>query len=95
MEAIVTMRGEGEGGKVFFLDRDAEFFPKLADQSRFRGFVRVELAAGKFPEPGQCLAFRALRDQDALVGVDQGAGDDQGQFEFGHVDRGRIGADRG
>jgi hypothetical protein len=39
-----------------------------------------DLAAGKLPEAGERLALRALRDQHALVGVDQRAGDHEREF---------------
>ena len=49
-----------------------------------RPLAGLELAAGKLPEAGQRLAFGALRDQDALVGVNQRARHHQCQFEIGH-----------
>jgi hypothetical protein len=58
---------------------------KFANQGRFRPFARLKLAAGKFPQARQRLALRPLRDQNAIVGIDQSAGDDQGEFDASHM----------
>ena len=67
----IGVRGEGEGSEAARGNVDAEFLAKLADQRRFRGLARVDLAAGKLPQPRHGFAFRALGQQNAPVGVDQ------------------------
>ena len=74
------MAGEGERRETSLADGDADFLMQFADQRLLRPFAGLDLAAGKFPQACQRLAFRALRDQYALVGVDQRAGDDEGEF---------------
>ena len=39
-----------------------------------------DLAAGKLPQAGHRLAWRALRDQHAAVGIDEGAGGNKNDF---------------
>ena len=65
------MRGERKGREATRRDIDAEFLGQLADQRRLRGLAAIDLAAGKLPETRHRLALRALRQQDAAVGVDQ------------------------
>ena len=76
------MAGEGERGEAGLLDGDPDFLGELADERRFRPLARLDLAAGKFPQAGERLALRPLRDQDASVDIDQGDGDDED--EAGH-----------
>ena len=83
MEFEIGVAREGQRRQAVLLDGDAEFFRKLADQRGFRPLARFELAAGELPEACQGLAFRALRDEDAVVGIDQGAGDDEKQLHRG------------
>ena len=54
-----------------------KFFVQFADQRGFRGFARLDLAARKFPQPGQRFARRALGQKHAAVDVDQGDGRNQ------------------
>ena len=61
-------------------DYHSKLLAQLTNQCLFGAFSRLELAAGKFPQAGKLLAFRALRDQHPVVGVDQGAGDDESEF---------------
>ncbi len=58
---------------------------QFADQALLRPLAGLALAAGKFPQAGERLAFGALRDQDALVSIDERAGHHQCQFEIGHT----------
>ena len=44
---------------------------------RLGGLARVNLAAGKLPQPGQGLALGPLRQKHAAIGVDQGHGRDK------------------
>ena len=50
-----------------------------------RPFAGFDLAAGKFPQASERLALRALREQHALVGVDQRAGDHEGKLDLSHA----------
>ena len=58
---------------------------QFADQRLLRPLAGLDLAAGKFPQARERLAFRALRDQHALVGIDQRAGDDEGELDVSHA----------
>ena len=49
MELRVAVRGKGERRQARRLDRDAQLLAQFADQRRFRRFVRLDLAAWKFP----------------------------------------------
>ena len=55
----------------------AELLVELADHRVFGRFALLDLAAGKFPSPAIGFPCRPLRDQHALVGIDQGAGGDE------------------
>ena len=80
MEFGIGVAGEGQRRQARLLDGDAELLVQFADQRRLRPFARFELAAGKLPEAGERLALGALGDEDAAVGIDQGAGDDEKQL---------------
>ena len=78
MKVLIGVAGEGQRRQAGLLHGDADFLMQFADQRLFGALARIELAAGKFPQPGHRLAGRPLRDQDAPVDVDQRAGDHQG-----------------
>ncbi len=80
MEGLVGVACEGEGGETRLAHGDAELLVQFADQRILRPFAVIQLAAGKLPQSGERLAFRPLRDQHAVVGVDQCAGDDEGEL---------------
>jgi len=57
-----------------------------------RRLSRLDLAAGKLPEPGKRTPWRAFGDQDPAVAVKQHAGRDQNEwtraaFHLAHQDR--------
>ena len=81
MEIRIGVARESERREAGLLHRDAELFLQFANQRIFRPLARVDLAAGEFPQPGQRLAFWALGDQHAIVGIDQGGGDDEEYFQ--------------
>ena len=54
-----------------FRHRDAQFLVQFADQRGLGGFAGFDLAARKFPQARHGLAFRALCQKHAPVGVDQ------------------------
>ena len=83
VKAVIAVACEGEGREARLLDVDAKFFGKLADQRRFRPLAGLELAAGKFPQAGKLLALGPLGDQNAVVGVDERASDDEGELHAG------------
>ncbi len=87
MEIIIGVARKGQRREAGFLHGDADFLVQFADQRRFRPLAGLDLAAGKFPQAGERLAWRPLRDQHALVGVDQRAGDHEGEFEISHAVR--------
>ncbi len=71
MEFGIGVGGKGERRQAARLDIDAEFLGELANQRRLGRLSRLHLAAGKFPQPGEVLARRALGEQHAAVDVDQ------------------------
>ena len=81
MEIIIGVAGEGQRRQARLLT----VMPISSCSSRisvcFRPLAGLDLAAGKFPQARHRLAFRPLRDQHALVGVDQRAGDHEGEFD--------------
>ena len=46
----------------------------------FRPLAGLQLAAGELPQARQCLAFGPLGDEHTVIGIDQGAGDDEEQL---------------
>src|SRR5260221_13032480 len=85
MKALIGVAGKRQRRQAGLGDLDADFLAQFADQSLLRPLAGIELAAGEFPKAGQRLALRALRDQHALVGVDQSAGDDEREFDLSHA----------
>jgi hypothetical protein len=54
---------------------DAQFFLQLAAQCFETFLTGFALATGKFPAPGHVLSRRPLRDEDASLFVEDGAGE--------------------
>ena len=77
MKIMVGVAGKGERREAGFVHGDTDFLVQFADQRRFRTLAGLDLAAGKFPQARERLAFRPMRDQHALVSIDQRAGDHQ------------------
>jgi len=68
---IIVFTGQpGMGGR----DLDAELFVQLALECLGRCFVRLDLAAGKFPVPGIGFALRPLCQQETAVRLLQHGG---------------------
>ena len=82
MKAVIAVTGECQRRETRLLHRDAQLFVQFADQRRFGPLAGLQLAAGKFPQSRKRLAFGTLRDQDAVVRIDQRAGDDEGVFVY-------------
>ena len=88
----VAVACERERRKTRRLDGDAEFFGKFAHECSLRRFAVFNFSARKLPEPGERLAGRALRKQNAIVGINQRDGYDKEQFQgltLGCMDRSR------
>src|SRR6202522_1970727 len=66
--------------EALLLDGDSQFLLQLADQTISGPFPSLDLAPRKLPEPRHRLAFRALGDKHASVGIDQGTGGDKHEF---------------
>src|SRR5712671_7149047 len=81
MKIIVSVAGKGQRGEAGLAHGDTDFLVQFADQRCFRTFAGLDLAAGKLPQARERLALRPLRDQHALVGVDQRAGDHQDEID--------------
>ena len=71
------MARESERREAVRFDRNAKLFLKLADESVFRPFAGVHLAAGELPQALERLALGPLREQHPSVGVDQRRRDDE------------------
>ena len=85
MKIVIGVAREGERREAGFLHGDADLLVQLADQGCFRPLAGFDLAAGKFPQARHHLSLRPLRDQDALVGVDERAGDHEDDVDGNHV----------
>ncbi len=83
VEILVGVRGEGEGDDRAARHDDAEFFLELADERRLGRLAGLELAAGKLPQARHRLARRPLRQQHALLRVDQRDADDDHRLSSG------------
>src|SRR5579863_6042957 len=81
MEVGIEVARKGQRREAFLFDGDSEFLPQLSYQTLFRPFAGLDLAARKLPQPGHRLARRALRDEDAAVGIDQRASDNENRFD--------------
>ena len=80
MEVIVAVAGECQGRQTAFPGVDTQFLVQLADQGGFGGFTRLDLAARLLPQTGHGLAFRALCQQHAPIGIDQGHSRNKNDF---------------
>ena len=69
MELGVGVGGEGQGRQATRHNIDAELFRQLPDQRRLGRLPGIDLATGKFPQPGHWFARRAAGEQDTAVGV--------------------------
>src|ERR1700688_4488367 len=85
MKRLVSMARKRQRREAGFLHGDADFLVQFADQRRFRPLARLNLAAGEFPQACERLSLRPLRDQHALVVVDQRAGDHEDYFDMSHA----------
>ena len=85
MEIVIGVARKGQRRETRLLHGDADFLVKFANERCFGPLAGLKLTAWKFPESCERFAFRPLRDQHALVGVDQGAGDNESEFDVGHV----------
>lgn len=56
---------------------NAKLFKEFALQSRFWCLVFLDFSARELPQTGKLLSLGPLGDEDAAVGVDEGAGDDE------------------
>jgi hypothetical protein len=77
MKICIRMAREGERRQTRLRDFDPELLAQFADERIFRRLARLHFAAGKFPKPGERLAFRPLGQQHASIGVDKRAGHHQ------------------
>ena len=89
MKFLIGMGCEGEGRQTAFDRIDAELFAQFADQRPFRRLAGLDLAAGKFPQPGHRFACGTLRDQHTSVDIEQCDGGDKNSRQIGHFRRAR------
>jgi hypothetical protein len=80
MEIGIGVAGERQRRKARRIYDNSQFLPQLTDQGVLRPLVPLDLAAGKFPQPGHRLADRTLRDQHADIRIDQGASRDEDEI---------------
>src|SRR5262249_39407820 len=76
----IGMAGERQRRETLLVDDNAQLLLELADERVLGSLARLDLAAGKLPQPGHRLSRRTLRDQHATVGIDQGAGRNEENF---------------
>ena len=77
VKILVGMAGECQRREAGNFCLEANFLEHFPDDRFLGRFALLHLAARKFPQAGQRLAFRALRKQHAAVGVDQRHGRNQ------------------
>src|ERR1051325_11230055 len=82
-EIVVSVGRKGERCEARFADVDSQLLAKFTDQSVFRPLARFYFSARKFPEIGQCLSHRSLRDQHPAIGIDQRARGHKDQWMAG------------
>ena len=75
------MACERERREAGLADDDSQFLLQLPDQALFRTLMRLDLAAGKFPQAGHRPARRALSDQHAPIGIDESTCSDEDEFD--------------
>jgi len=80
MKVRICVAREGERRKACFCDCNSQFLRKLADERLFRPFARFHFAAWELPQPRHRASGRALRKQNAPVGIDQRACRDQNKL---------------
>src|SRR5215207_1086793 len=71
VEALVAVARESERGEAGLAYGDAELLVKLADERVLRALAGLHLSARELPQPGERLSLRALRDEHAVVGIDE------------------------
>ena len=90
LERLIGVAREAKGREAGLLHHDAEFLVQLADQRLLRALARLDLAAGKLPEPRELLTLGPLGDEDAPVGIDEGAGGDEDKLQIQRTHRNGI-----
>ena len=81
MEVFVSVTCEGQRRQTRLPHDNAEFLVQLPDQRLFGTLAGLDLASGKLPQARHRLAGRTLGEQHAAVGIDQGAGGNQDEFD--------------
>ena len=74
------MTGKSQRRQTLLIDDDSQFLLQFTDQTLFRAFSGLDLAAGKLPKTGHRLAFRTLAEEHTSVGVDERAGCDEDEI---------------
>ena len=54
---------------------DAEFFTQLTRETRFKTFIALALATGKFPQSAEMCVSVALRDEQLAIAKDEAGAD--------------------
>ena len=75
------MARESQRCETLLPDNDSQFLFQLTNQTLFRSFTRLDLAAGKFPQARHRSPGGTLRDQHALVSIDESAGGDENDLD--------------
>jgi hypothetical protein len=75
------MAGESQRRQTWFPYANAEFFLQFPDQRFLRPFAGFDLASGEFPKASHRFADRAFGEQDAAVGIDEGASGNENEFD--------------
>ena len=81
MEVFVSVACEGQRRQARLPHDNAKLLLQLADQRLFGTLAGLDLASGKLLYARHRLAGRTLGEQHAAVGIDQGAGGNQNEFD--------------
>lgn len=77
MEIVIAVGREAQRRKTALPSIDAELLLELTDEGHFRRLPGFDLAAWELPETCHALAFWALCQKHAAIGIDQGNSGDE------------------
>jgi hypothetical protein len=91
MKVLISVTRESERLHAGHANIDAEFFRKLAGETLFGAFARMELPARELPEARERLPFRPAREKDAPVRINERRRDDEKQTRLSGAAKGLPG----
>ena len=75
------MARESQRRQAWFADGNPQFLLQFTNQSVLRAFAGLDLAAGKLPQARHRFAGRALREENAPIDIDEGAGRNEDKLD--------------